>query len=270
MRVKVATTLLAVIALASGPSAQPAPIEELSSLRSILDATGFSGTVLLYDSKADRLSAINAGTADTRRIPASTFKIFNALVAVDAGILVDARTVMRWDGVTRERTEWNRDLDLKTAFRVSAVPHFQALARRIGVEGMQRAIDAAGYGNRDLGGGLDRFWLAGDLRISPREQIQLLVRLHRSELPFSTHAMAVVREIMEVERTSAFVLRAKTGWATHPDGRHVGWWVGWVERGAEVTFFASVIESPTDHPSFGDARTAVPRAVLRALHILSP
>lgn len=80
--------------------------------------------------------------------------------------------------------------------------------------------------------------------------------------------METVRRLMEVERTSSMVLRAKTGWAVLVNGHNVGWWVGWVERGADVHMFASVIESPKHASSCGAARTDVPRAVLRALGVL--
>lgn len=80
--------------------------------------------------------------------------------------------------------------------------------------------------------------------------------------------MSTVRRIMEIERTAAAVVHAKTGWAVLPDGHNVGWWVGWVARDADVYFFASVIESRADAGSFGAARTEVPRAVLRALRVL--
>lgn len=247
-----------------------APVEELSELRPVLDSTGFTGTVLVYDLKKDRYSAVGSDGADRGRIPASTFKILNALAAVDAGVVADHTTIIKWDGVTRERPELNRDRDLATAFRLSAVPHFQLLARTLGLERMQHYVDASDYGNRDLSGGIDQFWLSGGLRVSPRDQIRLLVRLYRSELPFSEHAMQTVRRIMEIERTSSMVLRAKTGWTVLANGHNVGWWVGWVERGPDVTVFASVIESPKAASAFGAARTDVPRAVLRALGILEP
>ena len=261
---------LVVAALARDLTAesQAVPIDELPELRAILDSTGFTGTVLVYDLTKDKYSAIGSAAAGRGHIPASTFKIFNALVALETGVVTDATTIIKWDGVTRERAELNRDRDLATAFRLSAVPHFQLLARSIGAVRMQHYVDAVSYGNRDLSGGLDQFWLSGGLRISPLEQIRFLVRLYRSELPFSERAMATVRRIMEVERTATSVLRAKTGWAVLPDGRNVGWWVGWVERGPDTYFFASVIESPRNAGAFGAARTDVPRAVLRALRIL--
>lgn len=80
----------------SGPS-----IEELGSLRPVLDSTGFSGTVLVYDLKKDHWSAVGSEGADRRRIPASTYKIFNAMVALETGVVESDRTIIKWDGVTR-------------------------------------------------------------------------------------------------------------------------------------------------------------------------
>lgn len=264
---------LAVALLAPGwATAQLAghDVEASPDLAPILDATGFGGTVLVYDLQADRLQALHPERVDERRIPASTFKILNSMVALETGVVADEHTVIPWDGVVRFRAELNRDLDLATAFRLSAVPHFQRLARSIGPERMQRFVDSLGYGNRDIGGGIDRFWLEGDLRISPREQIELLVRLYRDELPVSPRSMAVVRTIMEMERHEGMVLRGKTGWAALPGGHQVGWWVGWVERGADVFFFASMIEADDPGAGFGAARTEVARRVLRRLGILDP
>jgi len=51
------------------------------------------------------------------------------------------------------------------------------------------------YGNRDIGGGIDRFWLTGDLRISAVEQFEFLRRLAAGTLPFSPRAQENVRRI---------------------------------------------------------------------------
>ncbi len=66
---------------------------------------------------------------------------------------------------------------------------------------MQQFIDAVGYGNGNISGGIDEFWLTGDLRISPREQVDFLVRLYRGALPFSPTTMAMVKEMMERTNT---------------------------------------------------------------------
>jgi beta-lactamase class D len=243
-------------------------VRELTPHQSLIDAPGLTGTVLVYDAAKKQYAGIHTGRADRALIPASTFKIVSSLMALDAGLVKDAGTVLRWDGVTHERTELNRDLTLAQAFRVSAVPHYQDLVRRLGPGRVRGYLDALGYGNRDISGGIDQFWLTGGLRISPREQIDLLVRLERSDLPFSPHAQSVVRDIMVVEQTLTHIIRAKTGWARFDDGRQVGWWVGWVERGNERYFFASALESDRPRDGFGPLRESVTRDVLRAVGAL--
>jgi beta-lactamase class D len=116
-------------------------------------------------------------------LPASTFKIVNALIGLDAGSVADEHELFRWDGVDRGSNGWNRDHDLASAMRVSAVWVFQELARRTGREKLQEGVDRLGYGNRDLGGALDSFWLDGALRVSALQQIDLLVGLERGALP---------------------------------------------------------------------------------------
>ena len=243
-------------------------VREFSPARATIDATGFAGTVLVYDANQNSYAAGHAERIDRRLIPASTFKILNSLVALEAGVIADQRTVIKWDGVARERTEVNRDLDLQAAFRLSAVPHYQALARRIGPERMQQFIDAVGYGNRDTSGGIDTFWLTGGLRISAREQVDFLLRLCRGSLPFSAATMARVKEMMVTEQTAEHTIRAKTGWTTLPEAAHVGWWVGWVARKAGVHMFATALEATAPGPTFGPARQAVTRRVLEQLAVL--
>ena len=243
-------------------------VRELPSARDGIDASGFTGTILIYDVQRNTYRAGYAERVDRRLLPASTFKILNSLIALETGVVTGARTVIPWDGVVRKRSEWNTDLDLQTAFRVSAVPHYQALARRIGPERMQRFVNAAGYGNRDISGGIDQFWLTGGLRISPREQVEFLARLHRGDLPFSAAAIATVKEIMVSEQTPEHVIRAKTGWAVPPAGDNVGWWAGWVERQSQVYIFATVLEAATPDETFLPARQAVTRGVLERLGVL--
>lgn len=249
--------------------AQAGPPRELAALRPLIDTTGYSGTVVVLDLRRGTVRAVHGERAARRLIPASTYKILNSLIALETGVVASDSTVLPWDGVTRERKELNRDLDLRAAFQVSAVPHYQAIAREIGPERMQRFVDAVPYGNRDLSGGMDRFWLEGGLRISPMEQVHFLARLYRDALPFSPRTMAAVKRIMLVEQTPAYTLRAKTGLALVPGGQ-VGWWVGWVERGEDVFVFATVLESENPGPSFIPARLSVTRGVLQAMGILPP
>ncbi len=255
--------VLSLWACASTPTRLAAVGEERTDLRPIIDTTGFAGTVLLYDLRHDRLFTVYGEWADERRAPASTFKIANSLIALEAGVVADETTILPWDGVVRPgQAEWNQDLTLREAFLRSAVPHYQGLARRIGPERMQAAVDRIGYGNRDISGGIDRFWLDGGLGISPQEQLDFLVRLYRNQLSLEVRAQETVKRLMLREETETHRIRGKTGWAIRIQ-RQVGWWVGWVERGDDVYFFVtSLVAEQPDPKAFTRARLQVTEELL--------
>lgn len=229
------------------------------------EAYGAEGAFVLYDQARNRYLRYNPARSAQGFIPASTFKIFNALVALETGVIRDTSEVLPWDGVER-MTPWDQDHNLASAFRVSAVWFYQELARRIGEERMQAYLSRERYGNADLSGGIDTFWLTGGLRISPDEQVDFLRRLHAGDLGFSERTMALVRNVMVMERTDDYVLRGKTGWAVL-DGIDYGWLVGYVEKGGDVYFFATQVESADPDFPMMEARPAITYAILDELGI---
>lgn len=201
------------------------------------------GCLTLYDMNAGTFTRYNPARCATRFIPASTFKIFNSLVALETGVIADEHTVIRWDSVDRHNPDWNQDMDMQTAFRRSAVWFYQKLARRAGEKRMRRFIVKEGYGNQDISGGIDKFWLTGGLRISADEQIAFLRKLYLHRLTsFSERSMGIVNAIMLMEDTLGYRLRWKTGWATR-SGKDIGWVVGYLEKDRNVRFFALNLES---------------------------
>lgn len=229
---------------------------------------GVDGSFLLYDLHADKYLMFNPGQIDTPFLPASTFKIFNSLVSLETGAIPDENAVIKWDGVVREIENWNHDTDLKDAFKNSTVWFYQELARRVGAGRMKKWLDDVGYGNADTSGGVDRFWLTGGLRITPREQIGFLVRLYKEDIPFSTRTIETVKRIMIAEEFPAYVLRAKTGW-TQQNGQNIGWYVGYLERDRNVYFFATCIQCETDaNGRFAESRVRITRNILHELHLL--
>ena len=178
-------------------------------------------------------------------LPASTFKIINSLIALETGVIKDEHEIIKWDGKKRFVQDWNRDHNLRSAIKYSVVWFYQELARRIGEERMKRNINAVGYGNQDIGGGIDLFWLNGNIRITMEEQVEFLKRLHQNDLPFSTRTMDIVKDIMIQEQTKDYTLRAKTGWAARVEP-NIGWFVGYLERKDNVYFFANNIDIKND------------------------
>jgi beta-lactamase class D len=174
------------------------------------------------------------------KLPASTFKIPNSLIALETGVVGDPdKDVFKWDGVARSIEAWNRDHTLRSAIAASAVPVYQEIARRIGAERMQKYLDLFEYGNRDIGGGIDQFWLTGNLRIDPVQQVDFIDRLRRGVLPVSKRSQDLVRDILPVTKVGDSVIRAKTGLLGAEIGKpSLGWVVGWAEKGSAQTVFA--------------------------------
>ena len=112
------------------------------------------------------------------RVPAGLdVQIPNSLIALETGVVADAdSTMFPWDKVVRDFDAWNQDHTLRTAFKASAVPVYQDIARKIGPGWtVQQYVNAFDYGNRDIGGApIDTFWLNGNLRISALQQIDFL------------------------------------------------------------------------------------------------
>ena len=221
---------------------------------------GVQGTLVLMKEGSGQALAWNSSRAAMEYLPASTFKVLNAAVALETGVASGPDAVFPWDGRQHPVAAWNKDLTLREAFAVSSVPVFQGIARGVGPKRMVRYVKAANYGNADIGGGIDLFWLEGNLRISALEQIDFLQRLYRDQLPFSKKTMDTVKDIMAQDRGPDWVIRSKSGWAARVDP-NIGWWVGWLERKGEVWYFALNIDMQRSEQA--KARKEIVMAVLK-------
>jgi beta-lactamase class D len=201
---------------------------------------GTAGTFVGYKVDDYLVIASDKDRSGEAKLPASTFKIPNSLIALETGVVGDPdKDVFKWDGVTRSIEAWNRDHTMRSAIAASAVPVYQEIARRIGAERMQKYVDLFEYGNRDIGGGIDQFWLTGNLRIDPVQQVDFVDRLRRGVLPVSKRSQDLVRDILPVTKVGDTIIRAKSGLLGAEIGKpSLGWLVGWAEKGRANTVFA--------------------------------
>ena len=201
---------------------------------------GTAGTFVGYKVDEDLVIASDKDRSGQAMLPASTFKIPNSVIALETGVVGDPdKDIFRWDGVVRSIEAWNRDHTLRSAIAASAVPVYQEIARRIGADRMQKFVDLFGYGNRDIGGGIDQFWLTGNLRIDPIQQVDFVDRLRRGTLPVSKRSQDLVRDILPVTKVGDAIIRAKSGLVGAEAGKpSLGWMVGWAEKGDARTVFA--------------------------------
>lgn len=247
-------------------------IEQSVDFKRHFDTLGINGSIAIYDLAQNRFYQHNPSRNNTAFLPASTYKIPNSLIALETGVIRDDVAVLTWDGIERgfdgsPIKEWNRDLNIRLAFKYSAVWFYQVLARRIGHQRMQEFVSRIDYGNQSIGRqeDIDRFWLEGQLRITPQQQISFLRRLYQNELLFSQRTVDLVKDIMINEQTPDYVLRGKTGWATSVTP-NIGWYVGYLEQNDNVYFFATNIDMVSENAAA--ARLGVTRLCLQDLGLL--
>lgn len=200
---------------------------------------------MLLDLQRQELTRFNPERAARRQPPCSTFKVPNALIGLETGVLSGPEHAMKWDSTHYEIKAWNQDQTLRTAIRYSVVWYYKRVAAGIGEPRMREFLHAIPYGNEDISGGLTRFWLDTSLLISADEQVDFMRRLAVGELPFSVRSIETVRELLRVRETERGLLRGKTGTA---DGNAahaaLGWFVGYVQQAGNSYAFATNIEGP--------------------------
>lgn len=225
-----------------------------------------TGAMALFDSRDGKLWCSDAERCDKGYLPASTFKIANAIIGLETGIVSDAESPLPWDGKEYSNPAWNRDHTLRSAIQVSCVPCFQAIARKVGEASMSEWLKRLDYGNRDSSGPVDTFWLTGALRISPLEQVDFLRRLDEGKLNVTERTLDTVRDVITLDVGPEHVLRGKTGLVGPPEQpSEIGWFVGYVELGQQRVFFATVIDGHAEGVDLKPARRRVTERVLREL-----
>ena len=206
--------------------------------------TNFKGCFVLYDLQKNTARRYNAKQCAERLTPCSSFKIANALIGLETGVLKTSDQIFKWDGKSYPLEAWNKDLTLKEAMTVSAVPVFQRIAEQIGTERMKDYLNRFHYGNKDISGGISKFWLAGSLEISANEQVEFLRKILLNELDVKIKSLNVLLEILDNGRIKCGHLYGKTG-TKMGKGFGLGWFVGFIKTDDGRTFiFASNIESP--------------------------
>ncbi len=241
-------------------------VKEDDSLRTYFDSNGVTGCFAMFNNGHNDFIVYNLSRyRDSSYTPASTFKIVNSLIGIQTGKISDENMVIKWDGIVRPNADWNKDLSMKEAFAVSAVPYYQEVARRIGHDTMKRWIDSLGYGNRDISGPIDSFWLNNTLKIKPDEELGLVKKLYFDQLPFFHRTQEIVKNVMLREQNSNYKLSYKTGYGIRENGDRIGWIVGWIEENRHPYFFVLNLESADKNTDMKPLRLKVLKEILSHL-----
>ena len=210
----------------------PAMFDDLS-IDQVFSKYELTGTIVISSIESDQSFTHNKARAVTSYSPASTFKVFNSLIALEENVANNKDELFVWDGTPKRVESWNQNHSLKSAFAASCVWCYQSLAEKIGSEKYRKHLAAARFGSLDAFFNVTEFWLDGSLRISAAGQVDFMKRLIHRSLSYSATSYEELRDVMLREETASYQLRAKTGWTGS-----IGWFVGYVETSDDTWIFA--------------------------------
>ncbi len=218
-------------------------IEKIESkeLKAILDTSKVTGVILIYDAKANRYYSNDFNEAEKGTLPSSTYKIPNTIIGLETNLLRDKNSIFKWSGEKRAYAIWEKDLSLKQAFQKSCVPCYQELAVKIGAKRMNDYLKKINFGQMKVNDkNINNFWLTGQSKINPFQQVDFLKRLRNKELPISKSTYKTITDILIIEQNENFVLSGKTGFVNLTESK-IGWFVGYWEKGENTYYFATRI-----------------------------
>ncbi len=207
----------------------------------------YEGSFVMHDVSDGTWFIYNEEAARTRTSPASTYKIYDALLGLDEGIITPEDSTLSWDGTAYPFPEWETDQNLTSAMENSVNWYFQRIDAQAGNSRVRAFLKKLAYGNQTAGSLMDesvpaQYWMDGTLKISPLEQVRLLERLCSGELPSSPSSIAAVKDAICLQKDVSGSLYGKTG-TIRTDGQDVsGWFVGYTEKNGKLYCFAANIQ----------------------------
>lgn len=227
----------------------------ISDLSAYFD--GYEGSFVLYDLEEDHWEIYNMDRALTRVPPDSTYKIYDALFALEEGIITPEDTLLPWDKTTQPFDEWNQDQTLASAMAASVNWYFQALDRQLGKAVLRSYVQKIGYGNEQITGELSSYWLESSLKISPAEQVKLLTGLHQNSFGFAPEHILAVKDSLLLAESEQGAIYGKTGTGCINGQDRNGWFVGFSETDGHTCFFAVNIAGASNASGSAAAQIAL-------------
>lgn len=238
-----------------------------TDITAIFKRYGVEGCFILQGPRDTLMVKYNPARCDSGFLPASTFKIPHAVIALEEGLISDTSEIIPWNGKEWPHSSWNSDQNLRTAIQNSCIWVFIDFAARAGIETYHSYLKAFDYGNQDLSGPPTRFWLGGPFNISANEQIEFLKKFYYYQLPVSKESIQQVKPLLIIEESPGFTWSGKTGSGRISDTEWIFWLVGYLEKEGTPYFYAMNFTG-SDLQKLGAARHKISRAVFQELHLL--
>lgn len=225
----------------------------------------YTGSFVLYDQSADKWNIYNMEHASTRVSPNSTYKIYDALLGLESGIITPEHSTFTWNGEPYPFHSWEANQDLTSAIHNSVNWYFQAIDSQAGFEAVRTFLQTINYGNQNTGTNLNLYWTDFSLKISPIEQVELLQDFYQNNFHFDSKNIQAVKKALLLSTTSSGSLYGKTG-TGRVNGKDVnGWFIGYIETSNNTYYFATNIQSSSG--ATGSQATEITKSVLSNLGI---
>ncbi len=226
---------------------------------------GYEGSFVLYDMAQDTWNIYDMDRAALRVSPDSTYKIYDALIGLEAGVITPEDSTMEWNRELYPFQEWNTDQTLQSAMSASVNWYFQEIDKQLGTSAIDRYLREIRYGNENSKGSLSSYWMESSLKISPIEQVELLRKLYENNLGFGIQNVNAVKDSILLSSSEAGNFYGKTGTGCI-DGKDVnGWFVGYVEAPDNTWFFAANIAA--NGGASGSSAAEITRHILSKINI---
>jgi beta-lactamase class D len=228
-----------------------------NDLKKYFDSAYVDGSFSFLNNQVGDITVYNMKLDTQRLSPGTSFKILNTLIGVQTGKITNENTVINTDSGA------DKNITLKQAFNHSDVAYFQSLARKIGADTMKSWLKTISYGNKNITGAVDSFWLNNELKISPDEQLGLLSKIYFEQLPFQKYAQQMVESVMLQQDNTLYKLSYATGNGIDEKNNAFGWTLGWIEENRHVYFFVTYVKSPDKNLDLKSTGIHISKSILK-------
>lgn len=216
---------------------------------------GLNGAAVFYDPSRNQYRIYNMELSEVRRSPCSTFKIISSLAGLEEGVIKAEASKRKWSGEIFWKEDWNRDIDFVQAFQTSCIWYFREVINDLGPEKVEEELNRLEYGNCDISDwegrantnnnnrALTGFWVEASLKISAREQAEVMDRIFNKKVKYHEDTLDQLRKAMLIEdqTLSSNPVYGKTGLGMDKGIVVDSWFTGFVDTDEGLMTFCVYI-----------------------------
>lgn len=212
---------------------------------------GINGSAVIYTPAENSYQIYNQEMALTQRSPCSTFKIISSLIALENKVIIPDESTRTWSGEIFWNENWNRDINFEDAFQTSCVWYYRGIIDELGKGIMQEELNKLDYGNCDISDwegylntnnnnrALTGFWIESSLKISPKEQVEVLDRIFGEHSVYSQGTQNNLKQVMLLseQQDRDMLVYGKTGLGKSQGVVVDAWFTGFADTTDGTRYF---------------------------------